>query len=70
MTFKIGYHFETISDEGGAKFEEKRIGMGLKGMWTGYAVCMFHQVSMYIYLIHKTDWTQASNEALKRIKLA
>ena len=42
--------------------------MGLEGMWTGFAASMFHQVAMYMYLIHKTDWRQASKEALKRIK--
>ena len=29
---------------------------------------MCHQISMYLYLIKKTDWKQASKEAIRRMR--
>ena len=43
-------------------------GLGLKGIWIGFVIGQMHQVLMYIYLIHKTNWRQASYKALKTMK--
>ena len=37
-------------------------------MWLSFVIGMIHQLTMYLYLIHKTDWRKASYEALKRMK--
>ena len=47
---------------------EMKKGLGISGLWLGFVVGMIHQISMYLYLIHKTNWKRASYEALKRMK--
>ena len=41
MTFKIGEHNAIVFDKNGSH-EEKRVGMGLVGLWTAFAISMFH----------------------------